>query len=95
MVFDGYEKGPSTKDNTHRRRKLGKECPLINFTADMIASCKQETFLLHPHNKADFIKLVSTHLTEIGCTVVQASDDADLLVAKEAIKYTEHLLILL
>ena len=50
VVFDGYEKGPSTKDNTHRRRKLGKECPLINFTADMIASCKQETFLLHPHN---------------------------------------------
>ena len=31
--------------------------------------------------------MVSTHLTEIGCTVVQASDDADLLVAKEAIKY--------
>ena len=87
IVFDGYESGPSTKDNTHRRRTLGKEFPLITFTPDMTTSSKPEQFLLNPKNKARFIGLATTHLKEIGCTVVKADGDADLLVAKEAVKY--------
>ena len=39
--FDGYEIGPSTKDNTHLRRSKGKVGPKVYFKEDMILQSKK------------------------------------------------------
>ena len=44
-VFDGYEIGPSTKDNTHLRRSKGKIGAKVHFKEDMILQSKKEEFL--------------------------------------------------
>jgi len=40
VVFDGYQDGPSTKDNTHQRR-YKKQSPLINFNLNMKLKIKR------------------------------------------------------
>ena len=44
VVFDGYEGGPSIKDNTHQRRGHNIH-PVVSFTAETEFSGKKENFL--------------------------------------------------
>ena len=63
VVFDGYEDGPSTKDNMHAKRINGR--PLVSevkFTPLMQCSLQREDFLSNPKNKSKFIQLVSSLL---------------------------------
>ncbi|KAK3750311.1 hypothetical protein QZH41_001771 [Actinostola sp. cb2023] len=85
VVFDGYGNGPSTKDCTHERR--GSSCsPPVLFQSDMIVSLKKKDFLANEENKQKFINLLSEKLLNAGCNVIQAPDDADLLIVKTAVE---------
>ena len=53
IVFYGYEKGPSTKDQEHMRR-AGKMCAEIQLSESMEALINQQTFLFNERNKSHF-----------------------------------------
>lgn len=84
IVFDGYEEGPSIKDNTHLRRGHGIQ-PVVNFITDTQFSGKKENFLSRDSNKQSLIRLVSAELRNRGCTVVNAPGDADVEIVKAAV----------
>jgi len=54
VVFDGYDEGPSIKDNTHERRGQNIH-PIVSFTAEIEFSGKQEEFLSRDVNKQRLI----------------------------------------
>jgi hypothetical protein len=85
VVFDGYGNGPSTKDCTHQRRGSSGSPPVL-FQSDMIVSLKKKDFLANEENKQKFINLLSEKLLNAGCNVIQAPDDADLLIVKTAVE---------
>jgi hypothetical protein len=45
VVFDGYQAGPSIKDNTHQRWGQITNYPLVNFTKETEFEEKKEEFL--------------------------------------------------
>lgn len=47
---------------------------------------KQEDFLSNPTNKTNLISLLETKLQEKGIHVLQATDDADVLIVKTAVE---------
>ena len=85
VVFDGYEGGPSIKDNTHQRRGHNIH-PVVKFTAETEFSGKKEHFLSRNCNKQQFINLVSSKLRIKGCNVIQAPGDADVIIVKTAVE---------
>ena len=85
VVFDGYEGGPSIKDNTHQRRGHNIH-PVVSFTAETEFSGKKENFLSRNCNKQQFINLVSSKLRIKGCNVIQAPGDADVIIVKTAVE---------
>ena len=85
MVFDGYEGGPSIKDNTHQRRGHNIH-PVVKFTAETEFSGKKEHFQSRNCNKQQFINLVSSKLRIMGCNVIQAPGDADVIIVKTAVE---------
>ena len=83
IVFDGYGNGLSTKDHEHLRRSLkSKRCPDIKMSPEMKVSVTQSRFLANDSNKMKLIALITSSLESCGCTVKQASDDADTLIVK-------------
>src|SRR6218665_610878 len=89
VVFDGYEQGPSIKDNTHLRRGQSMY-PVITFTAETEFSGKKEEFLSRSTNKQKLIWLVSDALRKMDCIddciVVNTSGDADVDIVKAAVE---------
>jgi len=52
MVFDGYARGPSTKDHEHKRRMENKVvAPDVCFDETMAAVFDQQAFLANHYNK--------------------------------------------
>ncbi|KAK3085994.1 hypothetical protein FSP39_011885 [Pinctada imbricata] len=86
VVFDGYEAGPSTKDNTHRRRTHGITGTRVIFEESTPFRSKKDIFLSNNQNKQDFIKMLSSELRKEGIDVKQAEADADVLISKTAIE---------
>ncbi|KAK4298605.1 hypothetical protein Pmani_008001 [Petrolisthes manimaculis] len=85
VVFDGYEEGPSIKDNTHQRRGHNSH-PIVHFTADTEFSGKKEKFLSRDFNKQTLIKMIIAELRRSGCDVVNAPGDADVDIVKAAVR---------
>ena len=90
IIFDGYQNGPSTKDQTHQRRAKDYKGALVNFTLDMRLNMKKEVFLSNNNNKDKFLKMLSSKLQESGYTCIQASADADVLIAQTAVRLSSH-----
>lgn len=86
VVFDGYRDGPSTKDGTHRRRGDGHQGRKVSFTTSMALCVKKEEFLKNKENKQMFIDTLGERLDQCGHQVMNASGDADLLIAKTAVE---------
>ena len=82
IVFDGYQNGPSTEDNTHSRRTKSS----MRFTGDIICSMKKGVFLSNKTNEQRFITLLSSHLQQNNIIVVNAEAYADVLVVQTAIE---------
>jgi hypothetical protein len=85
VVFDGYEAGPSIKDNAHKRRQKHIHYPIVHFTGDTEFEGKQEEFLSLGSNKQKLIKLIREEMVNRGCTVIQTEGDADVVIAKTAV----------
>lgn len=82
-MFDGYQYGPSTKDNTHQRR-TGAYGPTVNFDGAMVAKLKKGDFLSNKENKQKFINPLGEQLGLSGCTTIHAEGDAYLLIVQTA-----------
>ena len=85
IVFDGYEEGPSIKDNTHQRRGRNVH-HVVSFTAQTELSGKKEEFLSRDTNKQRLIQMISDQLRERDCTVVNAHGNADMDIVKMAVE---------
>ena len=85
VVFDGYDSGPSTKDNAHLRRTR-EQMTEVHFTGSTIMNVKKDMFLSNKKNKQSFILLLSRSLEQIGCHVSHARRDADMLIVQTAIQ---------
>ncbi len=84
IVFDGYEEGPNTKDNTHLKRGHTIH-PVVSFTAETEFSGKKDEFLSRDINKQRLIWFVTDDLRKKCCTVVNAVEDADVDKVKAAV----------
>uniref|UniRef100_A0A8C4Q7P4 HTH OST-type domain-containing protein n=1 Tax=Eptatretus burgeri TaxID=7764 RepID=A0A8C4Q7P4_EPTBU len=89
VVFDGYSEGPSIKDNTHQRRGQNTY-PIVCFDAKTEFVGRKDDFLSRSCNKQGLIDLVTEELQKKGCTVINASGDADVDIVKAAIKSSQH-----
>ena len=87
IVFDGYESPLSTKDTAHQRRSrtVGRE---VLFSEEMILTTKKEEFLSNKANKSRFIKMLATYLANRCVHVIQAKDDADVLIVQTAVDFS-------
>ena len=91
VVFDGYVAGPTTKDATHDRRAKGIKGTKVNFNGTTPFKTKNVlVFLKNKENKHNFIGLLTSHLEEHGCKVLQADGDADVLIAQTAVMSTDN-----
>src|SRR5688572_21376901 len=51
IVFDGYDSGPSTKDETHQRRTGNEVGVDVDFTREMLLNMKKKPFLANTKNR--------------------------------------------
>ena len=89
VIFDGYISGHTTKDQTHLRRNKGQVGVAVNFTPVMMFQSKRELFLSNPENKQRMITLIVMELRKVGCHVVQAEADADLVIVQTALNLAQ------
>ncbi len=89
VVFDGYDGGPSIKDNTHLRRGQNIH-PVVSFTAETEFSGKKDAFLSRDSNKQGLINLISDELKKWNCHVINAPGDADVDIVKAAVEASCH-----
>lgn len=90
VVFDGYSDRPTIKDNTHKRRGHNNNNPKVNLTATSIFSGKKEDFLAGDSNKQAIVDLIAERLEKSGCKVVKCEGDADVDIAKAAVKQSRE-----
>ncbi|KAK4313252.1 hypothetical protein Pmani_015368 [Petrolisthes manimaculis] len=90
VVFDGYKSGPTTKDMTHNRRSKGVFGPKVMFTSTMPLRSKKETYLSNSDNKQNFIDLLCETFKANGIDCVNASADADVMIAKKGIEHARE-----
>jgi hypothetical protein len=87
IVFDGYDTGASVKDPEHAMRaQKNKSAPDIVLSEEKPTYKNQAQFLSNEKNKKRFVKLLTTYLTQNGCKVKQAINDADTLIVDTAVK---------
>ena len=85
VVFDGYKDEPATKDATQLRRTGACAGVTVHFDGDMMIQSKKEDFLNNKANKQRFIHYLSDKLERAGCSIDQATHDADVLIVQTAV----------
>ena len=90
VVFDGYDGGPSTKDNAHQSRTRTKVTNKVDISDATKFVGKKDDFLSNGMNKHALIKLISGRLREMGCHTIQAEGDADLDIVKAAVAMSAY-----
>lgn len=86
IVFDGYDNGPFTIDQTNHRHTKGILGTKVIFTKDTPFRFKTGLFLRSYENKKNHIQLLSNTLQSRGCTTILAAEgDADLLTVQTAV----------
>lgn len=60
--------------------------PTVSFDETMPCKMKKEMFLSNNVNKGLFIDMLSRFLVDAGCNVQIASGDADVMIAKAAVR---------
>ena len=84
--FDGYDGGPSTKDNAHLRRTKGIVGPEVHFNNSSIFHGQKTTFLSNEKNKQNFINTLSDKMNAAGIKTAHSVGDADLLIVLTAVR---------
>ena len=91
VVFDGYENGPSTKDEAHHRRSssqnIGAE---VSFTPEMQLTMKKKSFLANFKNKQRFVYFIGSELEKAGLEVKHCAGDADYDIVLTACTMAER-----
>ena len=64
--------------------------PIVNFNAETEFVGRKDDFLSRSSNKKGKINLMTMELEKKGCTVINASGDADVDIVKAAVKASEH-----
>lgn len=59
----------------------------VAFTGSMPFSSKKDTFLLNPYNKQRFTDMLSTKLIEKGYTIIKASSNLNVMIARTAMEF--------
>lgn len=77
VIFDGYGRGPSTKDEAHKRRTSSNIGAEVNFKPEMQLTMKKKAFLANPKNKQKFLYFIGNELSKAGIEVQHSADDAD------------------
>jgi len=65
VVFDGYG-GPSTKDNTHQRRKTKTVAKTVNITDATKFVGNKDDFLSNERNKKAMVDMITERLRQKG-----------------------------
>lgn len=89
VVFDGYSKGPSTKDEAHMRRCNRVTSADVAVREEVFVSVARDRFLNNEQNKSALIELLAAHLQHSGTRVQRAPADADVLIVQTAIARAE------
>ena len=92
VVFDGYENNLDNINGVEQTRHANKNlCPDIIFDVEMCSTVQQNTLLSNKQNKICFIKYLIEYLRNANITVIQAENDADLLIVKTASQITNKI----
>lgn len=83
VVFDGY-RGPSTKDEAHRKRSGVDVGASVAVSDEMRLSMKKKAFLGNGSNKQALINLLAGKMEEQGIRVEHAEGDADYTICRSA-----------
>ena len=86
IVYDGYEQGPSIKDQEHQRR-IGKTSGDIQLRESMEAHFSQEAFLSNQRNKSQFISLLCRYFEADAHVVHNSTGDADTMIVECALQF--------
>ena len=89
VVFDGYNGRPSTKDNTHLRRR-SSVANNVNIREATQFVVKMQDFLANETNKQAIINFIADCLRQIGCHVIHAEGDADVDIVKAAVEMSSY-----
>lgn len=89
IVFDGYQQGLSTKDPTHQRHKTKGVRPMVKLQRKAVMSHKKDVFLSNDTNKQNFILKLGEMLPQNGYSVNHTSADANFLIVKTAVEFTQ------
>ena len=87
VVFDGYESSP--KDHAHRRR-VKHFCHDMQINLENTPYTTKEKFLSNGTNKMELIKYISNALSDIDTPVIRCRDDADTMIVKSALDFSEQ-----
>ena len=82
VVFDGCSS--STKDHEHRRR-VKYYYSDIRITKSTACTVTKKKLLVNSNNKKGLIDLICEVFFDNGIRVIKANDDADTLIAREAL----------
>ena len=87
VVFEGYN-ASSSSTKTHEQQKRAKKnaSKTYIFYKNMTLQVSKKAFLSNYENKNRLINLLKALLLSHGITVLQATEDADYLVAKTCIE---------
>ena len=87
FVFEGYNNGPSTKDQEHLRNSMGLSSgyPDVKIDVNLQAPESQHTFFSNEMNKKCFMGLLMVLLDAKGWEVSSTKDDADNLIVVETL----------
>ena len=81
IVLDGYESGPSTKDNEHQRgSKNSEQCPHITVDECIAVYDRPNVFLSNESKNAQFVDLLNQHLVSDGHTAKKSGRVAYTLI---------------
>src|SRR6218665_3713190 len=91
IVFDGYNSGPTVKDQEHVRR--AKNCsPVIDVTESNPVYRNQSAFPMNANNKQSFVLLLSNHFRQQRYEVRHAESDVDTVIVGCAIQLARQLI---
>lgn len=87
IVFGKFMPEKSVLDEFHLRTSKGVRGVKIAFTGNMACNSKKESVLINEYNKQRFTDMLCDKLIECGYTVLRASNDLNVTIARTAMEF--------
>lgn len=88
IIFESVKDG-TIMDEFNYRRSKGVRGVNIKFSGDTVFNTKKEHFLANTWNRSSFMTMLSSELTESGCTVLQSGADHNITIARTATRMAQ------